>query len=187
MPSELTIVRPPLRVLACAFALLLACASGIRAAAQQPSKTEPGFEDLLKKISAAPGDACEYSVEDFSSTEFHLFEQADKVVATRLNDKAARSARSTAGDSPLTRAIEALRGLERLSGEINKGWPDKKRFHFQVLDVPPALLVTMTYRNRATFSFFAIPDRDGNNKPAGIRRTEYAFWRGLAMQAAAVA
>ncbi len=48
-----------------------------------------------------------------------------------------------------------LEKLEHLSAEINKKWSDERQFHFQILDISPAVLVKMTYRNRATFSFFA--------------------------------
>jgi len=69
------------------------------------------------------------------------------------------------GGSPQVRAIEALTELEHLSAEINRSWPDEKRFHFKVVDLPPAVLVEMTFRNRATFSFFAASHQDNYGKP----------------------
>ncbi len=66
------------------------------------------------------------------------------------------------------RAVEALEYLEHLSAEINKSWQEEKRFHFQVLEVPPVLLVKMSFRNRATFSVFATPQLDPYSKPANL-------------------
>jgi hypothetical protein len=131
-------LRPRLPILA--VTLLLA----LGARAQQPP--EPTLEDILKALSAAPGDACDFPDKDregtpFSDLEYQLFQQADKAVAQGLNEK--------------SNASSTLEKLERLSAEINKKWSDERQFHFQVIDVTPAVLVKMTYRNRATFSFYA--------------------------------
>lgn len=135
-------------------ALLLAL--GASAYGQQPSPP-PTFEDVLKKIASAPANACEDRGPGLGDLESRLFEQADDAVAQNLNEQSSASA--------------ALEVMEHLSSEINQSWPAEKRFHFQVLDVPPALLVKMTYRNRATFSFFAIPELDASNQPNRLWHT----------------
>jgi hypothetical protein len=132
-------------------ALLLAF--GASAYGQQPSPP-PSFEDLLKKLAQAPANACDNWDADFSEFEFQLFARVDDAVVQKLNEKSSASA--------------ALEEMERLSSEINQGWPAERRFHFQVIDVPPGLLVKMTYRNRATFSFFAIPALDASNQPNSL-------------------
>ena len=129
------------------FAVTLFLALGARA--QQPP--EPTFEDLLKALSPAPGDACDFPDKDregtpFSDLEYQLFQQADKAIAQALNEKASAAA--------------TLEKMERLSAEINHKWGDERQFHFQVIDLQPAVLVKMTYRNRATFSFFAKTSND---------------------------
>jgi hypothetical protein len=122
------------------------------AAAGQSAQTPASLAELLNKLSSAPADACEFPQTDFSQLEFRLFQQADNAVEQVLN---ATSGPGSSGASPRTVAIGALQKLERLSADANRVWPDDKRFHFDVLDLPPAVLVKMTFRNRATFSFFA--------------------------------
>ncbi len=124
--------------------IILALLFTVGARAQQPP--EPSFEDLLKALSPAPGDACDFPDKDregtpYSDLEYQLFQQADKAIAQGLNEKSSPAA--------------TLEKLERLSAEINKKWSDERQFHFQVIDLQSAELVKMTYRNRATFSFFA--------------------------------
>ena len=46
--------------------------------------------------------------------------------------------------------------MESSGALINNNWGEENRFHFEVLDLPPAVVVKMTYRNRATLSLFAV-------------------------------
>jgi hypothetical protein len=55
-----------------------------------------------------------------------------------------------------------------LSAEVNKGWPDANRFHFEVSEMAPLVLVKMTFRGRATFSAFGVSERDYENKPSKL-------------------
>jgi hypothetical protein len=164
--NDSTIVPVCFRSAVVVLFLLLGLGSSESADGQEPSQPQPTFEDLLRRLSSVPADACEYPGADFSDLELHLFEQADKAVAQRLNERSESPGPIAASAGPRVRALEALQNLERISGKIHSNWPEEKRFHFQVLDIPPALLVKMTYRNRATFSFFAVPERDAYNKPA---------------------
>jgi hypothetical protein len=139
---HLPAVRPRPRLSIIALALL----GAFGARAQQQPEPPPTFEDLLKQLAPAPGDACDFPDKDrdgiaFSDLEYQLFQQADKAIAQGLNEKSS--------------AASTLEKLERLSAEINKRWSDERQFHYQVIDIAPAVLVKMTYRNRATFSFFA--------------------------------
>ncbi len=139
--SAVRIRRLPIIILALLFT--------VGAQAQQPP--EPTIEELLKALAPAPGDACDFPDKDregtpFSDLEYQLFQQADKAIAQGLNEKSS--------------AASTLEKLERLSAEINKKWSDERQFHFQVIGLQPAVLVKMTYRNRATFSFFVRTSSD---------------------------
>lgn len=131
--------------------LLLTYFPGALAQSQEPPAT---FEEAAKRLSSAPADACEQPWRDFSDLEFRLFMNAAKMVVQELNDDPMANS-AFLGLGARTRAIEALKRLERLSAEINRIWPDDRRFHFEVVDLPPAIVVKMTYRNRATFSFLS--------------------------------
>jgi hypothetical protein len=119
------------KVLLLAFAAALGLARG----------AQPSFEDLLRQISSAPGDTCA-DPNDYHDLEWRIFDAADQAVVRKLNE---------AGG-----AREALQSLERLSAEINKGWPEDSRFHFQILDFSPLVVVEMSVRGRETFSAFAV-------------------------------
>lgn len=81
----------------------------------------------------------------------HLFQQAADIVTQKLN------AAPTDPASAQGRAEEALRRLERTSADINASWPDENRFHFQVLNLQPALVIKITVRTHASFLVFGIP------------------------------
>lgn len=121
----------------------------------------PGFEDLLRKLSPASPEACGGEVFGDPNLENQLFVQADQAVIQTLNDA---HYPGPAAD-PRSRVVKVLEGLEQLSAPINHLWPEESRFHAEVTDVSPGLVVTMTVRSRATFSFFAIPENDAEGKP----------------------
>jgi hypothetical protein len=141
--------------------------------AQQPSDRTASFDDLLTKMSSRPGNACNGRGDDFSRLEYYLFEQADKAVLQSLNETESGSANSPASGQK-DRAIRALTMLEHSSAETNKEWQEENRFHFEVLDLPPALVVKMTYRNRATFTVFGIPRFSDDKKPNTAWRPVHA-------------
>jgi hypothetical protein len=151
--------------------LLLTLGPGQVSHAQQPN-----VRDLLSALSSAPASACDGN-RDFDASVRQLLDHADMAVVRGLN--------GVSNARPAARVTDALSELERLSGEINKSWPEESRFHAEVFDVPPAVVVIMTYRERSTFSFFAIPERDASNKPTslwqtnGLDRSRYATLIGV--------
>jgi hypothetical protein len=95
---------------------------------------------------------------DSASGEHRLFSQAVHMVTVRLNGTPANA------EQPKDRAAEALKELEALSAGINAAWPEENRFHFQILEVPPVLVVKMTIRTDARYFVFAAPDEDISGK-----------------------
>jgi hypothetical protein len=125
-------------------------------------------------MSSGPADACTGHGEDFSRLEYYLFEEADEAVLKILNAVPANGSSNVAVSGQKDRAVEALTKLERSSAGINKDWPDENRFHFEVLDIPPALAVKMTYRNRTTFTVFDIPQFIPDQKSITAWQAVYA-------------
>jgi hypothetical protein len=95
---------------------------------------------------------------DSTKDERRLLSRAARTVAEGLNAVPANARQ------PKERAAEALKKLEALSAEINGAWPEENRFHFQILDIPPALVVKMTIRTVARYFVYAIPDEDLSGK-----------------------
>jgi len=90
--------------------------------------------------------------------ELRLFSQAADIVTTALN------ASSSSPELPRERAAAALKKLEQMSAEINAPWPDENRFHFQILDLSPAVVVKVSLRTHGTFFVFGMPEKD-SGKP----------------------
>lgn len=112
------------------------------------------FRQLLQKIATSAPDPCSPpsgADDEAEAIESSIFEQAATVVTQELN------ATPNGPKSPQDQVTEALRRLDRVSAEINVGWPDENRFHFQIFDVPPALVLKMTIRTHARFFVFGFP------------------------------
>jgi hypothetical protein len=117
----------------------------------------PDFRQLLQKLTAFSPDPCDASPgerdEDLRRIEMDLFDQAAALVIQSLNADGAsqRSGRE--------RAAQALKSLEQVCAEVNKNWPDDNRFHAQVHDISPALVIKMGVRMVETFFVFGMSER----------------------------
>jgi len=175
-------IRACLQIAILALALPLILAPDGTARAEQQSEPPRTFEGLLNSMASGPANPCTGRGEDYSHLEHALFRQADDAVIQALNqtsdasfsgpstltEKGSSGSPSDQKDSPRARALDAVYKLEHLSAEINRNWPEENRFHTEVFEFSPAVVVKMTYRNRATFSFFAIPELDPLGKPTKL-------------------
>jgi hypothetical protein len=143
--------------LAAAFASALATLAVERCscAPLQQADARPDFRQLLEKIAPFSPDPCD-GFQDSSDLESDAFHRAADIVTEGLNAAAAPG-------SPLERVTEALEKLERMSAEINAAWPEDNRFWFEVLDLPPVLVVKMGLRMHQTFFVFGRPEEKGGN------------------------
>jgi hypothetical protein len=138
--------------------LSVASSGWAQAAATQQTASRPQPQDVfrqsLQELVAYSPDPCgpPYGNENnwhTSAIESRLFDAAQSIVANALND-------STAARAPNDRATTALKRLEDESARINTGWPEENRFHFEVLDVAPALVVEMGVRSHERYFVFGI-------------------------------
>jgi hypothetical protein len=125
----------------------------------QPPESPPDFRQLLQKLAEFSPDPCgppHGKEENWHSTEVesHLFERAANIITQALNATVANPG------LPRDHAAEALKKLERMSAEINAAWPEENRFHFQILDLQPALVVKMSIRVHERFVVLAVPEED---------------------------
>ena len=144
---------------AVAVVIFLTCGlahGAVTATAKHPTHLEE-FRGDLQKLAAFPPDPCaplEGGEPDWhlvNDIELRAFDQAESIVTESLNAPAA--------DVKLEKehATESLKQLEKISAELTSGWPKENRFHFQLLDLAPALIVKMTIHTNATFVVFGIP------------------------------
>jgi hypothetical protein len=117
----------------------------------QQADSRPDFRQLLEKIASFSPDPCgpPYgTTQDSADLESSAFYRAADILAGNLNAAAASP------DSSLERATETLRKLQRMSAEINASWPEEDRFRFEILKLPPVLVVKMGLRTHETFFVF---------------------------------
>jgi hypothetical protein len=71
--------------------------------------------------------------------------------------------------------------MRALSERINKAWPPKRRFHYELLDIDPAFVVTYHIRSRSTWSAFGVaaeaswPNKGSNAKWAQVGEDEFRW------------
>ena len=138
--------------------LMVASSGSAQASVTQQAASRPQPQDVfrqsLRELVAYSPDPCgpPYGNENnwhTSDIESRLFDAAQNIVADALND-------STAARAPKDRASAALKRLEDESARINAGWPEENHFHFELLDVAPALVVKMGVRSHERFFVFGI-------------------------------
>jgi len=85
--------------------------------------------------------------------EVEILKEASKAVLDELN---------AAGTDPGVARIRAnamLKKLEGLSREINAGWSDEDRLHFELLDFSSALVLKASIGTQAKFFVFGFPEK----------------------------
>ena len=111
------------------------------------------FRRLLEKLATYP--PTPYSSvgeeEGYADTASRLFNEASGIVAQELN------ASPSGPGLPSERATETLKKLEQISAEVNAAWPDVNRFHFEVVAIPPALVIIYSVRTHSVFSVLGVP------------------------------
>jgi hypothetical protein len=135
--------------------------TGVSPGSEERSQREAEFQQSLTKLAAYSPDFCgpPDGPEENGHTadlENRLFNQAEALVAEGLN--------AAASGSPQERATGALSKLEKMSAETNAAWPEENRFHFEVLDLAPAVLVKMSVRTHESFFVFGIPTADTGSR-----------------------
>lgn len=137
---------------------------------QQPKAGEPlqQFGVALTQLAPASPDDCGWegpSPEKFSGhtakLEDELFDEADDAIVQALN---------VPGPNPKTAIAQVLDSMRALSEGLNKTWPADRRFHYELLEIDPAFVVTYHIRSRSTWSVFGIaaeaswPNKGENTK-----------------------
>lgn len=122
----------------------------------------PTPQDLLRQMASLPPDDCSEPLPatpaaDAPQSEDQLFRAVGNLVADRLNGPTL-----VPPSEAEARARSALSEVENSSSEINKSWPSEARFHFDLLALRPAILIRMSYRDRATLALYGAYDLDRN-------------------------
>jgi hypothetical protein len=140
------------------------------AAESEQLDLEHDFRQRLQKLAVLSPDPCgppsprekEWTPAD---SEFRLFSRAADIITESLNTA------SSDTNLPKERAVVALGKLEEASSEVNADWPEDNRFHFQILDIPPLLVVKMEFRTSARYFVFGIPHEEVSEKDTPVWHT----------------
>jgi hypothetical protein len=105
------------------------------------------FRQTLQMIASDSPDTCSgyYTEGPKARVESTLVGLANDIVIAELN------ATPAGAKPPVERATDALKNLERMSAGVNAAWPKENRFHFQVLDISPVIVIGVSFRARARF------------------------------------
>jgi len=127
-----------------------------------PENPADKISQLLRQLASAPPDTCERpeaAIPDPDQTELSLLEDASNLVLQQLNLGGATAA--TASEH----ATEALNKIKAQSGSLNAAWPEKSRFRYELLSIPPALVLKVGIGTHERYFAFGIPARDDAGKP----------------------
>jgi len=126
-------------------------------------------KELLQMIAPASPDSCELSEKPVLNpdgselavvgVEVEILKKASKAILDELNG---------AGPDPgvaRIRATAMLKKLEGLSREINAGWSDEDRLHFELLDFSSALVLKASIGTQAKFFVFGFPEKVDTFRP----------------------
>jgi hypothetical protein len=122
---------------------------------------------LLQKIASAPPDTCgapPIANLDPDDVELSILRKTPDVVLQAMN------AGEPEPDAARDRANAALKRIEELSNELNAAWPKESRFHYQLLDVAPALVLKVGIGTHEKFFVIGFPEKDSFGKPNRLWR-----------------
>jgi hypothetical protein len=138
-----------------------------------PSDPLERIESLLQKLSSAPPDTCgvpptasldvddvELSMAslDVDDVELSILKEASDAALRALN------AADPEPNASRDRAAAVLEKIEQSSAQLNASWPKESRFHFQILDNTPALVLKAGIGTHERYFVFGIPEMNGSGK-----------------------
>jgi hypothetical protein len=127
-----------------------------------PESPADKISQLLQQLTSAPPDTCEGPWAenlDPDQSERSLLEEASNLVLKQLNLGGPELAAAS------EHATEALDKIKAQSGSINATWPQESRFHYELLSIPPALVLKVSIGTHERYFAFGIPTKDDMGKP----------------------
>jgi len=134
-----------------------------------PSFSSPNPEDpaatishFLQQLASAPPDTCGGPWAPNlapDETERSVLKEAASLFLQELNQSGPDLADAS------ERAVEALNRVKTESTKTNAAWPQESRFHFELLSIPPALVLKVGIGTHERYFVFGVPARDATGKP----------------------
>lgn len=145
-----------------ALATLIALVLAMPTRSAQSKESGQEVEQLFKKMAAVSATTCGNSAEDppdEDKIESAILQAAEDQALENLN---ARAAKPEQAKAIITQKLEPF---ERMSKETEAAWPKENRWHFEVIEMLPAILVQFTYRTQGHFLALGIVQSTEKDKP----------------------
>jgi hypothetical protein len=126
--------------------------SGVAAHAQTKT-TDEELHRLFARIATAKPDNCDLPTDepaDEDKVESTILQAAEDRALEGLNTRSAKP------EQAKEILIQTLDPLERMSEKVEAAWPKENRWHFEVVEMLPAIVIKLTYRTREHFRAFGI-------------------------------
>jgi len=120
------------------------------------------ISQLLQQLASAPADTCgvlPVAKLDPDQIEQSILEQAANLYLRELNESGPELTAAS------NRATEALNKIKAESGRTNATWPVESRFRYELLTIPPALVVKIGIGTHERYFAFGVPAKDDTGKP----------------------
>lgn len=153
---EITIPRP--RSLP-AFLLLTVLLSATSPGFSSPASENPAdkISQLLQQLAPAPPDTC--VVPPVANLNPDQIEQSVLEESANLFLRQLREA-GPEFTAARDQAAEALNKIKAQSRSINAAWPEESRFRFELLSIPPALVLKVGIGTHESYFAFGVPAED---------------------------
>lgn len=146
------------------FLLLLVAMSVAIQSCYASSSENPAeqISQLLQQLIFAPADTCgapPVANLDPDQIEQSILEQAANLFLQELNQSGPELTAAS------NRATEALNRIKAESDKTNAIWPVESRFRYELLTIPPALVVKVGIGSHERYFAFGVPAKDDTRKP----------------------
>jgi hypothetical protein len=132
------------------------------AAHAQIKTTDEELRQLFTRTATAKPDNCDLPTDepaDEEKIESTILQTAEDRALEDLNTRTAKPEQAKAI------LIQTLEPLDRMSDKAEVAWPKENRWHFEVVEMMPAIVIKFTYRTQEHFQAFGIVQSTGKGKP----------------------
>jgi hypothetical protein len=155
--------NPSFRAFPAFWVLFVAISATVQSHSSPPPENPADkISKLLQRLTSAPPDTCGGPWAenlDPDQSERSLLEEASNLVLRQLNLGGPELAAAS------EHATEALDKIKTQSESINATWPQESRFHYELLSIPPALVLKVGIGTHERYFVFGVPAKDDTGKP----------------------
>lgn len=141
----------------------------------QAKQTDEDLHRLFVSMASAQPYVCGPSMDDQT-------EKAEDAIVQAAEDRALEALNAGVHTPEQAKAIiaQALEPFAKLSEETEAAWPKETRWHFEVVEILPAVAIQFTYRDKVHFRATGIVPGSEKSKPLKWQHLGEDSWEGSA-------